>query len=45
MTLEFDTLAIQNASVAQLKYEVSEVLTKDGADIRRVEENTFQHSI
>ncbi|MGD9149482.1 MAG: zinc-ribbon domain-containing protein [Desulfobacterales bacterium] len=45
MTLDFDTLAIPNASLAQLKYEVSEVLSTDGADIRRVEENTFQHVI
>jgi hypothetical protein len=45
MTLDFDTLAIPNASLAHLKYKVSEVLSKDGADIRRVEENTFQHTI
>jgi hypothetical protein len=45
MTLDFDTLAIPNASLAQLKYEVIEVLSTDGADIRRVEEKTFQHII
>jgi hypothetical protein len=45
MTLDFDTVGIPNAALAQLKYEVSEVLSTDGADIRRVEENTFQHVI
>lgn len=45
MTLDFDTLAIPNASLAKLKYEVSEVLSTDGADIRRVAEKTFQHII
>jgi predicted Zn finger-like uncharacterized protein len=45
MTLDFDTLAIPNASLAQLKYEVSEVLSTDGADIRREEEKAFQHTI
>ena len=45
MTLDFDTLAIPNASLAQLKYKVSEVLSTDGADILRVEEKTFQHTI
>ncbi len=42
MTLEFDTLAIPNASLAQLKYEVIEVASTDGANIMRVEENAFQ---
>ena len=45
MTLDFDTLAIPNASLAQLKYEVIEVVSTDGADIMRVEENAFQHII
>ncbi|MGD8344405.1 MAG: zinc-ribbon domain-containing protein [Desulfobacterales bacterium] len=45
MTLDFDTLAIPNASLAQLKYEISEVLSVDGVDIRRVEEKAFQHII
>jgi predicted Zn finger-like uncharacterized protein len=42
MTLDFDTLAIPNASLAQLKYEVAQVVSSNGADIKRVEENTFQ---
>ncbi len=45
MTLDFDSLAIPNASLAQLKYEVIEVVSTDGADIMRVEENAFQHII
>jgi hypothetical protein len=42
MTLDFDTLAIPNASLAHLKYEVARVVSTDGADIKRLEENTFQ---
>ncbi len=42
MTLDFDTLPIPNASLAQLKYEVAEVISTDGADIKGVEENAFQ---
>ena len=45
MTLDFDTLAIPNASLAQLKYEVIKVESTDGTDIMRVEENAFQHII
>ncbi|MGD1968220.1 MAG: zinc-ribbon domain-containing protein [Desulfobacterales bacterium] len=45
MTLDFDTLAIPNASLAQLKYEVAEVISTDGADIKRVEENAFQPTL
>ncbi|MDX1707809.1 MAG: zinc-ribbon domain-containing protein, partial [Desulfobacterales bacterium] len=42
MTLEFDTLAIPNASLARLKYEIIQVASTDGDNIMRVEENTFQ---
>lgn len=45
MTLDFDSLAIPNASLAQLKYDVIEVVSTDGDDIMRVEENAFQHII
>ncbi len=43
MTLDFDTLAIPNASLARMQYEVIEVASTDGADIMRVAENAFQH--
>jgi len=45
MTLDFDTIEVPNASLAQLTYEVLEVVTIDGTNVLRVEENQFQHKI
>ncbi|MCK5486604.1 MAG: hypothetical protein KAI86_10345, partial [Desulfobacterales bacterium] len=45
MTLDLDTVDVSNASLAQLTYEVLEVLTVDGTPVLRVAENQFQHNI
>ena len=45
MTLELDTLEFPNASMAQLTYEVMEVLKNDGTGVMRREESQFQHKI
>ncbi len=45
MTLDLDTIEVPNASLAQMTYEVLDVLTTDGASIMRVEANPFQHII
>jgi hypothetical protein len=45
MTLDFDTLELPNAALAQLTYEVLEVVTTDGSNVMRKEENQFQHKI
>jgi ribosomal protein S27E len=45
MTLDLDTIEVPNASLAQLTYEVLEVVTTDGKNVLRVEENKFQHKI
>jgi len=45
MTLDLDPIEIPNASLAQLTYEVLEVVTTDGTDVLRVEENQFQQTI
>jgi hypothetical protein len=45
MTLELDKIDLPNASLAQLTYEVLEVLTTDGTNVMRAEENQFQHEI
>ena len=45
MTLDLDTVDVSNASLAQLTYEVLEVVTVDGTPVLRVAENQFQHNI
>ena len=45
MTLDLDTLELPNASLAQLTYEVLEVVTTDGTQVMRMVENQFQHKI
>jgi len=45
MTLELGAIDVPNASLAQLTYEVLEVLTTDGTNVMRMEENPFQHKI
>jgi hypothetical protein len=45
MTLDLHPIEIPNASLAQLTYEVLEVLTTDGTNVLRVEQNQFQHTI
>jgi DNA-directed RNA polymerase subunit RPC12/RpoP len=45
MTLGLDTLEVPNALLAQLTYEVLEVVTTDGTGVMRKEENQFQHKI
>jgi hypothetical protein len=45
MTLDLDTIEVPNASLAQLTYEVLEVVTTDGRNVLRVEENKFQPKI
>lgn len=45
MTLDLDTLELPNASLAQLTYEVLEVVTTDGTQVMRMEENQFQHKL
>jgi len=45
MTLDLDPIAVPNASLAELTYEVVEVLATDGSNVLRVEENQFQHTI
>lgn len=45
MTLDLDTIEVPNASLAQMTYDVLDVLTTDGAGIMRVQENPFQHII
>ena len=45
MTLDLDTIDVPNASLAQLTYEVLEVLTTDGTNVMRTEENQVQQTI
>jgi len=45
MTLDLNTIDIPNASLAQLTYEVLEVLTTNGTNVMRTEENQFEHKI
>ena len=45
MTLDLDTIEVPNASLAQMTYEVLDVVSTDGASIMRIEENQFQHII
>ena len=45
MTLNVTTIDIPNASLAQLTYEVLEVLTIDGTHVMQPEANPFQHPI
>ena len=45
MTLKLDTIDVPNASLAELTYEVLEVLTTDGKNVMRTEKNQFQPKI
>jgi hypothetical protein len=45
MTLELDTVDAPNASLAQLNYEVLEVLTGDGTNVLRTDDSRFQGKI
>jgi DNA-directed RNA polymerase subunit RPC12/RpoP len=45
MTLEFNTIDVPNASLAELTYEVLEVLTTNGKNVMRTEENRLQPKI
>ncbi len=45
MTLELGTVDVPNASLAQLTYEVLEVLTTDGTNVMRMGENQYQPKI
>ena len=45
MTLAIDTIEIPNSSLAQMTYEMLDVLSTDGASIMRIEENQLQQSI
>jgi DNA-directed RNA polymerase subunit RPC12/RpoP len=45
MTLKLDTVDFPNASLAQLTYEVLEVLTGDGTNVLRAEESQLQAKI
>ncbi len=45
MTLAIDTIEVPNASLAQMTYEMLDVVSTDGASIMRIEENQFQHII
>ena len=45
MTIDLDTLELPNASLAQLAYEVLEVVSTDGTSVIRMEENQFQQKI
>lgn len=45
MTIDLDPLELPNASLAQLTYEVLEVVTTDGSSIMRMVENQFQPKI
>jgi hypothetical protein len=45
MTLELDTIDVPNASLAQLTYEVLEVLTTDGTNVMRTAQSQLQHKI
>ena len=45
MTLKLDTINVPNASLAELTYEVLEVLTTDGKNVMRTEKNQFQPKI
>jgi hypothetical protein len=45
MTLDLDPIKVPNASLAQLTYEVLEVVTTDGTDVLRVEKDQFQQPI
>ncbi|UCD81612.1 MAG: zinc-ribbon domain-containing protein [Desulfobacterales bacterium] len=45
MTLELDTVDIPNAALSELTYEVRTILSVDGRDLLRVEENKFKPRI
>jgi len=45
MTLAVDTIEIPNASLAQMTYEMLDVVSTDGDSIMRIEENQFQQMI
>jgi hypothetical protein len=45
MTLALDTIEVPNAPMAQLSYEVLDVLSTNNASIMRMEENQFQHIV
>jgi hypothetical protein len=45
MTLDLDPIEVPNASLAQLTYEVLEVVTTDGTNVLRVEKDQFQQTI
>ena len=45
MTLDLGTIDVPNAPLAQLTYEVLEVLATDGTSVMRTEENQVQHKI
>jgi hypothetical protein len=45
MTLAIDPIEVPNASMAQMTYEMLDVVSTDGASIMRIEENQFQHII
>lgn len=45
MTLELDTIDVPNASLAELTYEVLEVLTTGGTNAMQTEENPLQQTI
>ena len=45
MTLAVDAIEVPNASLAEITYEVLDVVSTDGASIMRIEENQFQHVI
>ncbi|MEJ2727232.1 MAG: zinc-ribbon domain-containing protein [Deltaproteobacteria bacterium] len=45
MTLAVDAIDVPNAPLAEMTYEVLDVVSTDGASIMRIEENQFQHII
>jgi len=45
MTLAIDTIEVPNAALAQMTYEVLDVVSTDSTSIMRIEENQFQHII
>ncbi|MGD2036988.1 MAG: zinc-ribbon domain-containing protein [Desulfobacterales bacterium] len=45
MTLAVDTIDVPNAALAEMTYEVLDVVSTKGASIMRIEENQFQHII
>jgi transcription elongation factor Elf1 len=45
MTLAIDTIEIPNSSLAQMTYEMLDVVSTDGGSIMRIEENQFQQMI